>query len=324
MTGRPAGDMMYDILLLKDEINRVALQFHEIDGIEDGVFGYLSLSRPRFSSAEAGFLRVVSWLYVTYREAAGINIEFLKERLSAYGLDPDGDASAHYTNVYNLRTFLQHNLDPARSRNRQVQEACTIWFKEQCGTPAPAEESHWANCLQAMLREAGYFFEAVRECIRRIERDESRDQILREWSFRRSRYHPPQEFDRVISIVANDMGREHLDAPRFRKRFYDAWTKDLQTRQPDYDFDTEARKLIEHALLSETAPVLPITGHDIIAEFGIDPGVRVGELLASARNVYEASPCSSADLLERLRQDVQATSPPQSSSQPRNHRDSRA
>ena len=151
--------------------------------------------------------------------------------------------------------------------------------------------------------EAYRFLEALLQTIRNIEQDESRQEICHAWLFRIQRYRPPHAFDELIIIIAADMGRENLDPLQLRTRFYDKWTQELALLKTDYDFEVEARKLIEHALLTATARVLPITGKDIMEEFNIPPGPQIGELLERARRLYEAEPCSRPVLLERLRQE---------------------
>lgn len=218
MSAPNPAELMYDILIFREEIDRVASKLNGIDGIAEGVFGSLSLPMPRFVPAELGFLRTVSWLYVMYNESGGVNIDFLSERLSAYGLDPDGRSSAHCSIVQQLRTFLQHNLDPAKPRTRRIQEACEKWFQDQCETPEPGTAEQWNSCLIGLLNETLDFFKALQRCIRCIEQDESREQIVRDWGFRRKRYYPPHKFDKLISKVSADMGREALNVVRLRKR----------------------------------------------------------------------------------------------------------
>jgi hypothetical protein len=99
------------------------------------------------------------------------------------------------------------------------------------------------------------------------------------------------------------MGREAVDVVRLRTRFYDKWTQELNLLEPDYEFEIQARKLIEYALLTVTTPVLPITGKDIMEDFDIPPGPRVGQLLERARRIYDTKPCSRAVLLDQLRQE---------------------
>lgn len=213
----------------------------------------------------------------------------------------DNKLSKHLLIVQQLRTFLQHNLDPKEHQNLVIQEACEQWLKKRCGTPIPEDDPQWKICLIHILNEAIDLFSALRTCIRSIEQDESREQILHEWDFLRKRYHPPHEFDNLISKVAADMGREKIDAVRLRKRFYEEWVKQLELLQGNYGFEVEARKLIENVLLYKITPVLPITGKDIIKEFNISPGPEVGKFLERARKLYSVEPCSRDELLKRLR-----------------------
>jgi hypothetical protein len=141
----------------------------------------------------------------------------------------------------------------------------------------------------------------LKKCIRAIETDDSRESILLQWKLRRTRYHPPHEFDALIAIVARDMGRDALDIVKFRRKFYDGWKKNLDLLQGAYDFSVEARKLVEHALLTDTTPILPITGLDVIQELGLRPGPLVGEMLKKARDMYIAQPCSKEELITKLK-----------------------
>ena len=127
--------------------------------------------------------------------------------------------------------------------------------------------------------------------------------IVQEWIIRLRRYHPPHEFDTLISKVASDMGRDSIDPVRVRERHYGKWTSDLNQLQGEYEFEVEARRLIEHTLLTETAAIIPITGKDVMEVFGIPPGAQVGHLLARAHALYQSAPCSRDSLLQLLIQD---------------------
>jgi hypothetical protein len=228
--------LMYQILRLKEEIDDVASKLNEING----VFESISLKIPKFTPSELGFLRTISWLWVLYYEVGKVNVTFLTERFFAYNLDPDGKLAEHLHIVQQLRTYLQHNLNPKESHNIDIKEACERWLKDRCGTPIPGDNRQWKICLTSLLNDAIDFFSVLRTCIRSIEEDESRNQILSEWDFIRKRYHPPHEFDNLIFKVAADMGRENLDAVRLRKRFYTEWVKELDLLRGNYDFEVEA------------------------------------------------------------------------------------
>jgi hypothetical protein len=151
------------------------------------------------------------------------------------------------------------------------------------------------------MREATVLFAALLDALRAIEADDGREETAASWLFRLMRHHPASDFDRLIEEVAADMGREYLDVVRFRRRFYDRWVEALDALDGEYDFDVEARRLVEHALLTELAAAMPITGKDVIESLGIAPGPAVGEELERALALFSAAPCGRDELLERLR-----------------------
>ncbi len=255
-------------------------------------------------ATDVDFYPAGTWFYILHNEIGKISVEFIVELLHAYNLDPERKVSSHLNNIQQMRTFLQHNLDPRKDQNRRIQEACEQWLENQCRTRIPARDEQWLNCVIGLLVEAINSLNCLCDCIRKIEEDESREQIFSGWDLRLKRYHPPHAFDDLIQIVAADMGRDSIDTVRLRQRFYEKWMKELELQQGSYDFEIEARKLIERVLIVETTPVLPITGKDIIKEFDIPPGPQVGELLKLARILYDAEPCSREALLEKLHQKV--------------------
>jgi isoleucyl-tRNA synthetase len=159
------------------------------------------------------------------------------------------------------------------------------------------------------MRDSVHLVEELAKLIGRIDADESKSQIIQEWSNRVARHHPPEAFDKIIATVANDLGREYLDVVRLRNRFYDRWKQELESRKSGYDFEVEARKLVEHALLNVMTPVLPITGADILESFSVEPGPKIGELLRHARMIYESEPCAKQELLDKLRHSTRAMKP---------------
>ncbi len=297
-----ASDLILQLIRQRDAVNRIGSRLLGAQHLGHSVFGDLSLPIPNPHPAELGFMRAVSWLYVLYREAGKAHVDFLNEQLGAFQLDSNCVFVRHCAIVSSLRTFLQHHIDLGKPRNVELTLQCEQWFRQQCGDPEPGTDAQWLICLTGLTREAIAYLTALEQCLRCIEEDEQRDTIIDNWRFRFQRYHAPHEFDELISIVAADMGREGLDTVRLRRRYYDSWSKHLLMLQGNYDFDREGRKLIEHALLSETTAVLPITGTDIMDGFSIGPGPEVGRLLARAKQLYDADPCNGTDLLNRLKE----------------------
>lgn len=296
MTQQSAPEIIYGALTLRDEINEISSRFEGIGA----VFGSISLSLPRLSPSELGFIRVVSWLYVHYFESGKLGTEFLTELVGEYSNDMVEASKSHRSLIQRLRTYCQHNLDPSQSHSREIRSACETWFNKNCGTRVPRSDQHWETILRTIILDACAYLECLRDILRHIEADAEASQVLNQWQLRVSRFHAPHEFDELIAEVAADFGREGLDPVRLRKRHYDKWRKEFEIKTDDCDFHVEARKLIEHVLLSEQQDVLPITGKDIMEKLSIPPGPRIKEILLEARNLYSANPCTKEKLIEKL------------------------
>jgi hypothetical protein len=290
--------LMYQIVGKAEEINALAIAL-----LTDrpGAFEPISQRMPKFVPAELGFLRLVSWLYVLYLEAGKVSVPYLSQRFDAYGLDPGGNIRRHLSTIQKLRTYTQHNLDSEETHDKGTIQDCQIWFSAQCETAVPDSESEWNRCVMGLPLESLGFLEVLLTLLRLIEKDESRVVICSDWRFRRDRYHSPHEFEAIAPKVASDMGNDSIDAARLVRRNYDRWAQCLRAFSSGYNFETEARKLIENAILTDLVNLMPITGQDIIREFNLEPGAIVGRLLGEARKLYQQEPCTREQLLERLK-----------------------
>lgn len=283
---------------LISEINAIG---HSLNKSED-VFRSITVQPLQFSCAEAGFLRVVSWLYILYYESGRINVDFLLSHLEEYSLDSQKECLAHYKLIHAARTTTQHSLDSGEIRDMNLKRLTEQWLSDHCEGSEPTTSEQWHECLLSVLGEAEHFLDTLLDCLHQISTDEFCEQLIHEWDYRCSRYHPPHEFDRIISIAASDLGQDFIDPVLVRKKFYSQWAKEMELLQDGFDFEIEARKRIEMVLL--TSPVLPITGTDIMQEFNLAPGPKVGVLWREANRLYSECPCGPNELMERLRESI--------------------
>lgn len=291
---------------LNEEIESLILRMEErateLTG-ESRLFKEMTLSKDRLTPSELGMLRCTSWAYVLFHEVGKVNVDFLVERLPIYGLDEDSDGPNHIQLVHRLRTYFQHNLDLKSARDLALYNDCLAWFKSACGSNNPEAEAEWKQCLVAYLEATSHLLTALDDCLVHISHDELRPQILQEWKSRHDRRIEPHAFDALIAEVASDLGREAINPVKVRKRYIESWTRELDSLAYNFDFEREARKLIERALLHDIAGLLPITGQDILDYFGdVQPGPVVGQLLKAARTLYENHPCNRQELLQKLAQ----------------------
>ncbi len=304
MTARNPKILMYEVIQAVQELNRIS---ESLMGNAYKVFPQVSINYPKFKPAELGFILVVSWLYVHYFETGKVGVEFLESKLDVYIPDGISKYKDHRKLVKIMRTFHHHHLNWQSDRDKKTQEICESWFNSTSATKVPRYEKQWRDCLIKILEDSYGFLCELITVLRGIERDESREEICKQWMSKVDRNFSPNEVDKIISIVANDMGIDYINPMKFRTQFYERWSNQMRQLSENCDLPTEARRIVEHLLITNAVSALPITGKDILNTFEISPGPKVRQLLEEARKSYDLNPCSKDILLNRLGEIIKHT-----------------
>lgn len=267
-------------------------------------FDELHVLLPDPGKAEPAFIRATSWLYCLYFEAGRVSITYLRRLGEAYALVNRQVSDQHVEVVRCLRTELHHNLGFADS-DQAARTAAESWRRKSCGTALPRTDQQWRDCYEGLVGSARVFLGGLDDVVRRIEADGADAQEhIDEWLRRLNRDWPAAAFDPVIDDAKYRLAREALNTVAFRNRYVDQWRKHLDLLEDGFDFNYEASRLIEKALLQEDSVVLPITGHDLVDGLGVKPGPEVGTLLYEARRFFEVNRCSKDVLLDHLRKQI--------------------
>jgi len=262
------------------------------------VFRLNSIPSLEFTCYEAGFLRIVSWLYIMLYEAARADIMFLLEKMRGFGLDVDGNNKDYFRLIHSLRTNLQHGMNFESIRNNSLKQMTEQWFTEVVQFSYPSTPVHWKKCLNALLSESVSFFTITENIVRTITSNDDSQQLVRSWNQYASHFHEPSDFDQVIYNVAREVGIQ-VDVIKHRNKHFELWAKKIEALPLGYNFETEARKMVQKTLLED--PPLPITTLEIIEKLNIPAGPKVGFYLKQAKQIYFETPCSSEELLEQLK-----------------------
>ena len=292
---------------LTEQVNRIN-QLSVLIGKQEPVFRERTMASMNYSCYEAGFLKSISWLYALYQEAGDQNIDFLVEKLQTYSSQDVPFCKEHLRTVYCLRTTLQHSLDLTSKRNSDIKDYSDQWFMSVIKKCEPFNSNTWRLSLYKLFKEARKFLDNLQNTLEKIGEDEFCSEIILEWNVKSRRYHSPHEFDPIIFNTAKDLGIDSIDPVKIRNKHYDRWKKQLELLNGDYNFETEARKLIETSLLELFTAKLPITGKDIIEHLGIPPGPIVKQLLGLAQAICQNEKCTKDKLLLKLRDQLDSIS----------------
>ena len=252
-----------------------------------------------FTCFEAGFLRMTSWLYMLYYEAGKGELEFAIEKFNIYSIENTTISKNHYKDLRVLRTTFQHSLDLDLSRNAQYKTITENWFNRAIYKKHPTAADDWQNCLELIVKDALVFLTNISEVIQKISKDEFVKSIIDDWNFKSSRIHQHHDFDSLIYTAAHEFGMQYLDTIKFRKKNAETWIQELQNLTGNYDFNIEARKLIERDMIKK--PLLPITGQDIMDAFDIPPGPKIKIIMETALSIFAQKPCSKEELINKIK-----------------------
>jgi hypothetical protein len=297
-----SSDLLVTFVSKRDSLNRLA------DALaKTKVYMEVGTPTPRLRDPELDFIRVVSWLYIHHVEAGATSIKFLTGLFDGFAVDGDRRGRSHVTDIGRIRAELQHNLVSDSFSDQITKRHCERWYLAACGTRMPGARKHWTLCVRRILSDAIALLEALEECLRALEADAGLEEKIIIWRRRLTRSYSPADFDRVVETVARDLGREGLDATRFRRRYYDRWKSELDLLEDGADFEKEIRRLVETSLVHESLSRPPITGVEIMEELAIEPGRTVGWLLEFANQLYQAGVRDRRELMERIRAEIRGS-----------------
>lgn len=224
---------------------------------------------------EAGFLRLVSWLWSRYHETGRITLEALMS-LSSESLS--SRSAAHLRVAELLRTQMQHHLDAASADDRRKNELATEWLVTRCGR-VPNGPDDWNSAVHELCNDAEAFLQDLVVLMDEVASAELANEFKQILRIRLERAVPPHEVDRMIEELKPLYGLDHLDARAFRDRHYQGWRERARVLAADRDPRTYVRALIEQALaLHIQADPAPLSGDEIMDVFGLRPGPDVGKL----------------------------------------------
>ena len=255
----------------------------------------VSVRPPVDGGGEISFLRLVSWSYVLIFEAGRISIPFLLRSVSAYEHQRESIEL-----IRALRTWSFHNLGLDSGRDRQLSRLVHRWFIGACRRSPPAEDTNWNDCFDQLCCLVGEVVDQCQQAVAIVlsSADDGKV-VIEDLQNRIDRFWPPHKFDPLVGDVAIRLG-VRIDVVKFRKRRLGAWRSFL-FNIPEDDDPTEAiTRLMERDLLEYEDGILPVSGRDVMAQFGLPPGPEVGAMLRRARELFGAGVREKDELLARL------------------------
>ena len=221
---------------------------------------------------ELAFYHLVFWGYVIVHEAAKIPLTFLTNLppLKAYNLLRN-EMSA-------LRTFLAHNLDIRKNRDRKIYAFVHRWFKEACGRGDPTSAAHYGACcayLGGKLQEA---LNGAIEACHLLDDPEDGVRLVADLKGRIDLAWEAHRFDPIVAKRASRLGNPELDLLAFRSRHLENWRRVLSEAR-EHGRERALEQRIEADLLAAIGDALPRTTRENLQRVAASRNATAAALL---------------------------------------------
>ena len=259
---------------------------------------HISVMLPSNYKDELAFYRLVNWGYVLLSEAAKTPIKYLTS-LPPLRLDDD----PLRRDISRLRTYVTHNLDMTRRRDRATLSFSHKWFKDVCGQGTPNNPAHYEKCcifLANSLRQTLYG--AIQACDLLDDQEDGerlisglRNEVNSEWD--------AHQFDPFVEKCAARLGNLSLDLLDIRKKNLEAWRKTVKAAD-DNERERALELQIEATLLKVIGDALPCTAQEASKRLAISgPNAIVAALLLLRAACFEQMPLP--EIIEKVASKVE-------------------
>ena len=232
----------------------------------------ISLPLPTEFAGELAFYRLINWGYALVHEAVKVPLDFLT-RLPPFNAD-----NSLRKEVATLRTYLVHNLDIRKTRDRKTYDFVYRWFTDACGSGTPASAAEYGTCCSRLAGKLHDVLQGAIEACDLLDDPEDGPRLVADLIGRIDLAWEAHRFDPLVEGCAARLGNPGLDLLAIRKRHLEKWRRVLSAA----DANDRARVLeqqIEADLLGAIGDALPLNIRENLQRVAANTEAIVAALL---------------------------------------------
>ena len=231
-------------------INQLTLE------LSDNHFLFFELPPPpikieSLETAELGFIKMVTWLYVLYVEISNnkINHKFWQKYIYKKPLGEGIDNYEHI--VHDLRTYFQHKLEGYQKETR-IRTTCTTFFNQILSHPYPKKEE-WQKPFNDLLDRSELHLQNIYATLQNLLGEKNTDEMFVEDKLKlwKQQHQRPQltthDFREVFYDICQNLGLSFDPKVFCHKNRYDSFIQNIRT----LDIQTEVRAYLIGELLKD-------------------------------------------------------------------------
>lgn len=251
---------------------------------------------------EAAYYVNIDYFYGLFFERCDIYLDFIMQKILLYNLEYD-NTKFSISLIHDLRTYKSHTLDKVKSHDKDVIDRIEKWHFRLTGSKKISDENY-IICSNQLIDLVEGVIDTILVCIKKIELDERKEQLIREMLMAKENYCPDFYIESQFNSVMTAVGLKadaYILTKTYGKTIRDKMK--LFSSLPKGEHEEKIGLLIEQILFSKDINICPLGGEKIMSEFGLTPGKELGELKRKAIELSREDPyCSAEQLLTLLKE----------------------
>ncbi len=251
---------------------------------------------------EAAYYVNIDYFYGLFFERCDIYLDFIMQKILLYNLEYD-NTKFSISLIHDLRTYKSHTLDKVKSHDKDVIDRIEKWHFRLTGSKKISDENYIV-CSNQLIDLVEGVIDTILVCIKKIELDERKEQLIREMLMAKENYCPDFYIESQFNSVMTAVGLKadaYILTKTYGKTIRDKMK--LFSSLPKGEHEEKIGLLIEQILFSKDINICPLGGEKIMSEFGLTPGKELGELKRKAIELSREDPyCSAEQLLTLLKE----------------------
>lgn len=251
----------------------------------------ISVLLPDAFCDELHFYRLVFWGYALVQEAAKVPLAFLIR------LPPRRSNAQLPKALSRLRTYVSHNLNFEKKRDKSTYMFVHGWFREACGSGTPDGPSQYGMCCNVLAEELRCVLSDAIVACDLLDDPTDGSRLVSDLRSRVQLRWEGYRFDPVVKKCALRLGSPSLDLRRFRAKHLDKWRRTLVEAQEGEQMRALELR-IEEELLTVIGRALPVTANEALKQLGLAGRDATVAALLVLRSVRQCGQRTVPELIE--------------------------
>lgn len=292
-----------ELSVISEKIEQINELFCELD---DGLVFFSDTHQQirEDINNEGAYYNNIDYFYGLFYERCDMYKNIIMQKIQFYNLDYN-TVKKSMNLLHDLRTYKSHTLDKNKNHDKLIIENVEKWYFQILGKKRISLEDI-ELCSIELNKIICIIINSFIKCIEHINSDQKRNKIIEEIIQAKNGYYPDYYIETLFKQVTDKL-EPPMDAYILTKKYAKSIRDKMKIYQPirKEKAEEEIKLIMEEIIFSNKLGICPLSAEDIMKEFQLEPGKKLGKLKKMAIDLADKNLYITKDeILEELRKIV--------------------